>query len=274
MKATCALDPEVDACGGLDDLGECNGSVREWCDENGDRKKYDCASSGMTCKEHDDGVTAAECIAAPCDGVDYLGTCDGDVLNYCMDDHVLVTKDCQAEYGLTCGKQSDEMGMNCLATTEGAACGPVTFEGTCSKDTVVWCNKDTLDMMDCAQYGMTCGDSGDQGMWCIGGTSGGCGDITFDGECQGDVAVWCDDGALRSYDCAESGMGCGPTEDQGNYCTEDAGGGGDGVTSCEGHCGETALTDEFGATCYCDEACTETGDCCGGDASYNEACPL
>lgn len=35
-----------------------------------------------------------------------------------------------------------------------------------------------------------------------GGTTEPCGDVTFQGECQGDEAVWCQDGALQRINCA------------------------------------------------------------------------
>lgn len=43
-----------------------------------------------------------------------------------------------------------------------------------------------------------------------------CGDIDFEGECQGDVAVWCQGGELREQDCADDG-GCGFVESEGGF---------------------------------------------------------
>ncbi len=35
-----------------------------------------------------------------------------------------------------------------------------------------------------------------------------CGDVTYEGECQGDTVVWCENG-LQSEDCGASGCGWG-----------------------------------------------------------------
>lgn len=42
-----------------------------------------------------------------------------------------------------------------------------------------------------------------------GSSGGGCGDVDYAGRCDGDTLVWCEDGALRSVDCASSGRTCG-----------------------------------------------------------------
>lgn len=58
--------------------------------------------------------------------------------------------------------------------------------------------------------------------------SGTCGTITFTGECQGDISIWCDEGELMAYDCSEEGMTCGWVDAEGYYdcvpravCTDD-----------------------------------------------------
>jgi hypothetical protein len=45
----------VDACGGLDYLGRCNGNVAEWC-EDGEIQMQNCADSGQTCQYVDDRI--------------------------------------------------------------------------------------------------------------------------------------------------------------------------------------------------------------------------
>ncbi|HTM21549.1 MAG TPA: hypothetical protein VL172_13605 [Kofleriaceae bacterium] len=69
-----------------------------------------------------------------------------------------------------------------------------------------------------------------------------CGDVTWEGECQDGAVTWCDGGALRSFDCAASGWGCGWVDDDtGNYCVSGCGDldgygacTGDGLRWCEG----------------------------------------
>ncbi len=56
---------------------------------------------------------------------------------------------------------------------------------------------------------------------CTGGicipSSGGCGSITYDGECQQDISVYCDEGELVVDDCREEGMTCGWVASEGYY---------------------------------------------------------
>lgn len=49
--------------------------------------------------------------------------------------------------------------------------------------------------------------------------SGGCGDVDYYGYCDGGTLVWCENAALRSFDCANVGMTCGWQDDAvGNNC--------------------------------------------------------
>ncbi len=47
-----------------------------------------------------------------------------------------------------------------------------------------------------------------------------CQGIDYNGVCQGDTSVWCQDGQLVSRDCARDGLVCGDAGDLGNYCIE------------------------------------------------------
>ncbi len=47
----------------------------------------------------------------------------------------------------------------------------------------------------------------------------GCGNIDALGTCAGDIAIWCEDGALRSFDCSVRDEGCGFVDGElGYYC--------------------------------------------------------
>lgn len=50
-----------------------------------------------------------------------------------------------------------------------------------------------------------------------------CGGVTYEGYCDGDVAVWCEEEAIQRYDCGNDGYGCGFTEDYGYWCVPDGG---------------------------------------------------
>jgi hypothetical protein len=268
--AACVLPSDADACVDLDVGGECKGNEMVWCDEVGARRTYDCAASGMTCGPKANGELSVGCSPAPCDGVSYFGECSGDTLRYCQSNSVLVEVDCRSEYGLGCGLQNDTIGYNCTASgTAGGSCGDITWDGVCQGDKVVWCSGDSLDVYDCSRQGMTCGASGALGNWCVprAGAADGCGTIDFQGTCQGDVAMWCSNGQLRSKDCGDIGQGCGfinPTV--GYYCSAEA-----AAPTCANRCNAGQIA---GATpaCYCDNLCIANGDCCGGGASYQNEC--
>ncbi|MBN2722758.1 MAG: agmatine deiminase family protein [Deltaproteobacteria bacterium] len=93
-----------------------------------------------------------------------------------------------------------------------------------------------------------------QGGICI-PPDGGCGDISYDGECQGNVSIYCDEDYLVAYDCAEDGMECGYVSNQGWYdCVA--------VTACEDECvpGESMCGESGDTVLRCAE--TFDGDSC------------
>lgn len=50
---------------------------------------------------------------------------------------------------------------------------------------------------------------------------GGCGEIDYQGQCDGTVAEWCDNGQVRRRDCSERGQVCDYVNDEvGFFCTE------------------------------------------------------
>jgi V8-like Glu-specific endopeptidase len=103
----------ADACGGLDYLGECAGSVARWCD-GGRVQQFDCGAQGQTCDFVDDqiGYYCQEAPAAdPCGGLDYLGRCDGNVAAWC-EDGAVQSVDCAA-HGQRCGYVNASIGYYC-----------------------------------------------------------------------------------------------------------------------------------------------------------------
>lgn len=105
------LDP-IPPCGGLNYHGECDGAIVRWCE--GDAvHEYDCGAGGYVCGWQNDDI-GHNCLpsADPCQGIDYFGECDGNVLRWCQD-NTLHTYDCS---GLrrTCSWQGDQIGYNCI----------------------------------------------------------------------------------------------------------------------------------------------------------------
>jgi V8-like Glu-specific endopeptidase len=108
--------PLFDPCGGLDYLGECQGSVARWCDGDEIRSR-ECGREG--CGYVDDrigyycgGAAAAAPPADPCAGLDYLGRCDGPVAEWC-DGGVFEAVDC-GQYGAACAYVDDSVGFYCV----------------------------------------------------------------------------------------------------------------------------------------------------------------
>lgn len=94
------------------------------------------------------------------------------------------------------------------------ACGGIGFQGTCQGEIAVWCEDGALQQRDCADDGQACGDTGGElGYYCLDpdtdDASAGCQGYTFAGTCEGSVAVWCEDGQVLWYDCADDGLACG-----------------------------------------------------------------
>lgn len=159
-------------------------------------------------------------------------------------------QDCAAD-GQACGYIDDQIGYFCLPPGSPApqpepepapepeptpeppvdGCGGVDYAGECRGDTAVWCEAGGLRQVDCAARGERCDWAGDAlGWYCVAAPApapepepmppaDGCGGVDFLGECRGDVAVWCTNGALQQIDCAAQGQGCGWVDDAtGYYC--------------------------------------------------------
>ncbi|MBI5493920.1 MAG: hypothetical protein HY904_02770 [Deltaproteobacteria bacterium] len=102
-----------------------------------------------------------------------------------------------------------------------AGCGAVSYQGYCNGTTVVWCENNELRSANCDAQGHVCGWESDAvGNNCVAPPPPpGCGDVTYQGYCSGSTLTWCEQDAIRTYDCASAGMGCGWQDDAtGNNC--------------------------------------------------------
>ena len=92
----------------------------------------------------------------------------------------------------------------------GGACGGVTYQGECQGDSVVWCEAGAIKTVDCAARGKSCAWESDAvGYNCLEQPTSGCGNVTYQGQCEGALLTWCEGEALKSVDCAETGTVCG-----------------------------------------------------------------
>jgi hypothetical protein len=162
-----------------------------------------------------------------CGSVTFQGECSGSVLTWC-EGGALKSFNC-TDNGKTCGWQDDSVGNNCIQPAAvpdapSSGCGDVTYEGYCKDSTVVWCEDGKLKSQDCASLSLTCGWEAAVGFNCIqpeqaAQAGGACGNVTYQGHCDGNTVVWCEGGELKKYDCGAAGLGCGyQSADIGHNC--------------------------------------------------------
>lgn len=105
------VDPGSDPCNGLDARGTCEGDVASAC-VDGVMQSADCGACGLVCVVEEPG--GANCIVEPvdpCDGLDYLGRCSGNVAEWC-DAGEFKRRDC-AINGESCAWRGDQLGFYC-----------------------------------------------------------------------------------------------------------------------------------------------------------------
>ncbi len=183
------VDPPVSACGDVDAVGVCDGDLLSYCQDGGlvtqacdwgcgwnaDAAYYDCLAEPVTPVD-------------PCEGLDAVGTCAGDVLSYCQDS---VVYDQICAFG--CG-WNVAGGFNECASDP---CNGVDAAGYCDGEYVTYCQSDVLVSELCA-FG--CGVAPDGVAECLPDPAA-CGDIDAVGLCDGDVLWYCQEGALISEVC-------------------------------------------------------------------------
>lgn len=144
---------------------------------------------------------------------------------------------------------------------DGAECGRLTPGGDClGASTSVWCDEATgLVTSETCAAGTACGwDEASAGYRCVADDP--CMGVTAAGACQGETAVWCDQGTLRRRECGACDQLCRYVSDvRGFYCRENPCLGIDPDGECDG----TVLT-----LCDPDEGvftvdCAEYGRVCG-----------
>ena len=84
-------------------------------------------------------------------------------------------------------------------------CGDVSIEGQCDGDELTWCENGEVVVADCAAIGATCGWDASQSFYDCLSAENGCGMESFEGRCDGDTVVWCEDQSVFEADCSELG---------------------------------------------------------------------
>jgi hypothetical protein len=87
-------------------------------------------------------------------------------------------------------------------------CGAVTYEGTCAGDVLQFCDGQNVVTVDCFAKDpqQTCAFITGADLY---DCTYDCGNVTFDGECKGNVLRWCEDTQIHSYDCNLDSQTCG-----------------------------------------------------------------
>lgn len=270
--ADCAAkDCGDDGCGGS--CGSCVGDTS--CDPDGQCVVNPCMPlcDAKDCGDDGCGGSCGTCdVGATCNS---KGICDAGPVcvpnceeKQCGDDGCDgLCGSCVA--GASCDSKGKCVEDGCLPLCDqiqcgGDGCGGLC--GTCGDDES--CEEGACVALPCKPVcdGKSCGDDGCEGSCgtCQDGQIcndldqceivDGCGGITFEGECNGSVVVWCDDNNVESFDCATVGKSCGYKDGSGYTCiAEDP----TCVPDCNGkQCGEDGCGKLCG-TCPADEGCEE-----------------
>lgn len=237
-------------CGNVTLAGSCAGNVLTYCDPaEGLVRTVDCATTNQLCDEINAsyGFDCAQPVGAEClgrDGVflcagtnpacliapnatsgqvtlcrDNVGTCtpSADFVPVCLNATTLAA-DCT---------QGQPLGYDCVAVggtgcTAGACVG-ITAGNLCSDLTRcaagLTCQPDAQGASRCTAGGGSSSSSGgtssssggsSSGGSSSGGSTAGCGSVTLEGSCSGNVLTYCAPGdTLVTVDCAPNGFTCG-----------------------------------------------------------------
>jgi hypothetical protein len=261
LGRTCLVDVGRGAiCDGsttdtYDEDGRCEDEAAVWRDEDGELQRWTCAEDGLTCQ-----VDACQSGAYCCPGD---GAADGgNDVDPCAD--------------VICGEDSSHLSMCCSDSS--AECDQLGLAGACTSEGAVrYCQDGEI-----VEYACSGGKTCEVGT-CYGGGAECCDESGADecaqlglyGECDGQVARWCNDGEIIELDCPSQGKTC-QLDDcvSGAYCCEtpltcaDVGGttgscDGDTLRYCNGN-DEVVQTDcaAMGKTCAVDDCLTGLAECC------------
>ena len=302
-----------DGCNGYDFTGCCDNGTSFYCEDN-EVFAQDCAEVDPTfiCGWYDaqgyyacgpqfdeDGTTVIMDPNGDPEGnfpMDCGSTCMPDCMGKACDANDGCGGTCGCPDGLACtlvpaveGDDASEDSMQCLY------CTPNCFEKACGDDgcgnSCGECGADESCFMNacctptCAD-GQMCGDDGCGGQCgsCGAGESceagqciNPCGDITYEGCCEGGIVKWCEDGAIQEVDCVNNAQSPGPTcgwaESEGYYwCNET---GADPSGTFPENCDGCEPIDCTGLACNADNGCDGTCGCAAGEtceAGVCEAC--
>lgn len=206
-----------------------------------------------------------------CGSITDVGLCEGAVLKYCEDGELKVS-DCAAG-NKVCGLDSKGM-YDCIVSSNpgdqggGKGCGSVTEKGLCEGDVLKYCEDGELRVSNCASGNKVCGLASDNRYDCIEssgqGQTGGCGDITDVGVCNGNVLKFCNSNRVETVDCSKRSddkKTCGMNVDsKKNDCIAPSGSSSDACSKL----GDSGLCVD-GSVKWCSDGKIETASCTSFD---------
>lgn len=155
-------------------------------------------------------ILGGETPRDPCDGLDFIGRCNGNTAEWCQNDQVF-QRDCDA-VAATCIYANDQIGYIC-------DCGDLTFIGRCDGAVAEYCDDGVYRQVNCEFRGGGCGYIDDEiGYFCTEEPS--CRPEDAAGRCDGNAAVNCAQDITTSRNCTVEGLSCFVTAD-GATCAAD-----------------------------------------------------
>ncbi len=216
------------------------------------------------------------CCVPSCDGKDCGPDGCGGSCGDCPGTEVCEAGACVACQPLCAGKAcgADGCGGTCGDCPDGTACAagqcvtPDSCVGACGGQADGGCYCDPA----CVDYGDCCADVCEACPEICDDPPDPCNGITWEGCCAGDAVLYCEDGEIKSMDCAEQ-PACGWDGENGYYiCGMEAAPDPSGDHPmdcgelCEADCGDKVCgSDGCGGSCGAcpeGEACTPEGACC------------
>ncbi len=148
------------SCGTITEEGRCLSGAAVWCD--GDTLTRMACEGGTSCG-WDADAEAYRCIAGadPCEGLDSVGECAGNVARWC-EGGVVRSRDC-GSCDQVCANIDEVGGHYCQEDP----CEGLDYLGQCNGNVAEWCDEGERRTRDCAADGLECGYVNDSiGYYC------------------------------------------------------------------------------------------------------------
>jgi len=148
------------ACGSITEAGRCLSGAAVWC--AGDTLTRMACEGGTSCG-WDSDAEAFRCIsgADPCEGLDLVGECAGNVARWC-EGGVVRSRDC-GSCDQVCANIDEVGGYYCQEDP----CEGLDYLGQCNGGVAEWCDEGERRTRDCVADGLECGYVNDRiGYYC------------------------------------------------------------------------------------------------------------